>query len=76
MRTWAMATKRPCEVCRRQVNPDRPGADHLFNRPDGSEVWLCGRPKCLTDYNEEPDVCSHPRRPEDQLCADCPRRTA
>ena len=48
-----MATKRPCESCGRQVNPDRPGADHLFNRPDGSEVWLCGRPACLRKYNEE-----------------------
>jgi hypothetical protein len=51
-----MATDRRCEVCKRKVDPERPGADHLFNRPDDTEVWLCGRPACLRAYNEEDDV--------------------
>lgn len=55
-----------CAQCGRKVDKERQGvgagwsgADHLFNRPDGSEVWLCGRPVCLQKYNEEKDVpCS------------------
>lgn len=42
-----------CVVCGRKVNRERPGADHLFNRPNDEEVWLCGRPACLRTYNEE-----------------------
>lgn len=48
--------KKGCAQCGRKVNKDREGADHLFNRPDGAEVWICGRPSCLRAYNEEEDV--------------------
>jgi hypothetical protein len=38
-----------CVACGRKVDVDR--GDHLFNRPSGEQVWLCGRVACWDKYN-------------------------
>ncbi len=38
-----------CVQCGRIANKT---GQHLYDRPDGSEAWLCGRPKpCAAEYN-------------------------
>lgn len=40
-----------CEVCKKPVGR---GGELLWNRPDGSSVWLCGRQACADKFNDEP----------------------
>jgi len=41
---------RSCVICGRL--PGKRG-EFLYYRPDGSEVWLCGRGRCRIEYEGE-----------------------
>jgi len=61
-----MATSPPrCESCHRKIDTRDPRADHLFNRPDETEVWLCGKPKCYDKYNGTEPEDHHDARAAD-----------
>lgn len=39
-----------CVQCNRRLGSK---AEFLFNRPNGSRVYLCGRQSCLAAYNND-----------------------
>ena len=45
--------KRSCKQCARTIRADSGRAVFLYLEPGGREAWLCGRPRCLTAYNDD-----------------------
>lgn len=41
-----------CIICKKLIRPTNEHADHLYNKPNGEEVWVCSK-RCADKYNEQ-----------------------